>query len=200
MAKAALAEMGEESTRPSTLERLLNNKLLLVLISALITAFVVFNFFVSDSGSQRIETEKISGKIALSESELVDLANQINQPIFWLGPEENYFYALTIAENEQSYVKYLPREESSADSDTAYRIIATYLRQDAYNITQSAANNPGAVGLSNSDGATIYYNSLTPTNIYLAYPGQNFQIEIFDPVPGAALELALTPDLLTRIG
>jgi hypothetical protein len=184
----------------SKLKKLTNSRLLLIFITALITSFLVFNFFLGDSGTQRIGTEKISGKIALSQTEFIELAEQINQPIYWIGPAENFYYALTVAENEQSYVKYLPTVESASDNETAFRIIATYLKSDAYAVTQSASNNPGAVSLSNSDGAAIYYNAATPTNVYVAYPGQNTQIEIFDPVPGAALELALTPSLLKKVG
>lgn len=168
------------------------------MISSFLTAFVIFSFF-ENSGTSQIDIEKISGKIALSENELRELATEINQPIYWVGPASETNYTLTIAENEQAYVKYLPQGVLPAEGDTALRIIATYLRQDAFSVTQGAANNPGAVSLTNSQGGAIYYNSATPNNVYLAYPGQNFQIEIFDPIPGAALELALTPDALVRI-
>lgn len=152
-----------------------------------------------NSNSSRVDVEKISGKIALTETELIELSSEINQPIYWVGPDTESTYTLTIAEGEQAYVKYLPAGVLPGEGDTALRIIATYLRQDAFAVTQAAANNPGAVSLSNSQGGAIYYNSATPNNVYLAYPGQNFQIEIFDPIPGAALEFALTPDKISRV-
>jgi hypothetical protein len=36
----------------------------------------------------------------------------------------------------------------------------------------------------------IYYNKNTPTNVYLAYKSQPYQIEIFDPSAEVALDLA----------
>lgn len=183
----------------SRIKRISKNRTILILLTSLLTSLVIFTFFNNSSNSQ-VELEKISGKVALTEAELIELASNINQPIYWLGPAENSTYTLTIAENEQAYIKYLPEGVLPSDSETPLRIIATYLRENAFSVTQTAANNPGAVGLSNSSGAAIYYNSATPSNVYLAFPGQNFQIEIFDPVPGAALELALTPDSLERIG
>lgn len=169
------------------------------MLSSFLTAFIIFSLFVNDSSSSQVEVEKISGKIALTQSELIDLALKINQPIYWVGPGAEVNYTLTLAENEQAYVKYLPQGVLPGEGETALRIVATYLRQDAYSVTQAAANNPGAVSLTNSQGGAIYYNSATPNNVYLAYPGQNFQIEIFDPVPGAALEFALTPDKIMRV-
>jgi hypothetical protein len=34
-------------------------------------------------------------------------------------------------------------------------------------------------------------DSAQPTNVYLAYPDQPFQVEVFDPTPGRALDLVL---------
>jgi hypothetical protein len=179
--------------------RVFSNKFILIFGTALVTTLIVFNFFVSDNSNRGIDLEKISGKIALAETELKEIGQKTNQPIYWVGSSPEGVYTLTLAENEQSYVKYLPADSQTSDLENAYRIIATYLKPDAFSVTQSAGNQPGAVTLTNSEGAVIYYSSLTPNNVYLAYPGRNFQIEIFDPVPGAALELALTPGAVSRI-
>jgi len=36
----------------------------------------------------------------------------------------------------------------------------------------------------------VYYNKDTPTNVYVAYPNLNYQIEVFDPIAATALDIA----------
>jgi hypothetical protein len=38
----------------------------------------------------------------------------------------------------------------------------------------------------------VYFNKNVPTNIYLAYPGIDYQIEIYDPDPKEAVSIATT--------
>jgi hypothetical protein len=48
-------------------------------------------------------------------------------------------------------------------------------------------------------GAAIYYSKDTPTNVYLAYPNLNYQIEIFNPIAVTALEIATTSGALRLV-
>ena len=55
------------------------------------------------------------------------------------------------------------------------------------------------VSSTNPDGSIVYYDKATPLHVYLAFKNLPYQIEIFDPTPGAALSLAKTPGILKTI-
>jgi hypothetical protein len=46
----------------------------------------------------------------------------------------------------------------------------------------------------------VFYAKNRDTDVYLAFPGKAVQIEIFDPLVGQALSLAVLQDQITRIG
>ncbi len=39
------------------------------------------------------------------------------------------------------------------------------------------------------NGGVAFYARARPTNVYLAYPGRNIQVEVYDPAAGAARRL-----------
>jgi hypothetical protein len=80
------------------------------------------------------------------------------------------------------------------------REIAAY--QDAHafaTISSVAAASKDSVVTANADGSVIYYSKSTPDHVYMTYEALPYQIEIFDPAPGAALKLAKTPGLIDSL-
>jgi len=55
------------------------------------------------------------------------------------------------------------------------------------------------VSVTNPDGSIVYYAKATPTHVYMAFKGFGYQIEIFDPTPGASFKMATTPGLIASI-
>jgi len=55
------------------------------------------------------------------------------------------------------------------------------------------------VSFISASGAAIYYSKDTPTNVYVAYPNLNFQVEIFNPIAATALEIASTNGALRLV-
>ena len=55
---------------------------------------------------------------------------------------------------------------------------------------EDLARKPGGVQRSAPGGGVVYFNRDVPNSVYLAYPGQEVEIEIFDPDPARAKELA----------
>ena len=68
---------------------------------------------------------------------------------------------------------------------------------------KKAAKAPGARTFKVKGGGTALVNENTPTSVYLAYPGSEYQIEVFDPDPARALKLVtsgqIQPDPLSRL-
>lgn len=138
-------------------------------------------------------TQITSGTVALTEQELRDATKQLGVPVYWVGPQERALYTLDSRVNGQVFVRYLPDGNGAEDTQPNYRVIATYTMKDAYKSTQDAGTLDGGLGFTNSDGAAVYYSKSTPTNVYVAFPSKDVQIEIYDPNSGQALQLATSP-------
>ena len=150
--------------------------------------------------SESTFTETVAGKVALNEDELLSAVKKIGATVYWAGPVKDAKYTLSVPGEGQAYVRYLPNGQGINDTNPNYVVIATYLTENAFDATQSAGNQTNGVTFVNGDGAAVYYSKDTPTNVYVAYPGKNYQIEIFNPDSKTALEIASNRGALRQIG
>ena len=60
---------------------------------------------------------------------------------------------------------------------------------NAYKVLQGLGKNPGENEFSAPHGGFAVYSTAQPSNVYLAYPGSNVQIEVYDPSPQRARKL-----------
>ena len=167
---------------------------LLMVLSALISSGVTYlvtnNSTPTPAASTSTFTEVIAGKVALTEPELIAAVKQLGIDVYWAGPVKDAKYTLAVPADGQAYVRYLPNGQGIEDTKPNYVVIATYTTTDAFTATQAAGNTTNGVTFVNTEGAAVYYNKDTPTNVYVAYPNLNFQIEVFDPIAATALEIA----------
>ena len=167
---------------------------LLMVLSALISSGVTYlvtnNSKPTPAASTSTFTEVIAGKVALTEPELIAAVKQLGIDVYWAGPVKDAKYTLAVPADGQAYVRYLPNGQGIEDTKPNYVVIATYTTTDAFTATQAAGNTTNGVTFVNTEGAAVYYNKDTPTNVYVAYPNLNFQIEVFDPIASTALEIA----------
>jgi hypothetical protein len=192
----ALQEESEAS--PSKAWRPAPRELFLVLTTAVVavalTLIVVSTFsFGGGSTAGPAFTQKTSGQLAMTEGELKEAVRTLGVPVYWSGPQQGSLYSLDSRIDGQIFVRYLPDEASASDTTPRFRVIATYALEDAVEATKAAGQLENGIGFTNADGAAVYYNRLTPTNVYIAFDKSKQQIEIFDPTPGSALELATLP-------
>ena len=166
----------------------------LMILSALVSSFLTYAFINGSTAAPVVTasnfTEVIAGKVSLTESELVDAVKQLGVDVYWAGPVKNAKYTLAVPADGQAYVRYLPNGQGIEDTKPNYVVIATYTTADAFTATQAAGNTSNGMTFVNSEGAAVYYNKDAPTNVYVAYPNLNYQIEVFDPIATTALEIA----------
>jgi hypothetical protein len=172
-----------------------NSKTILLMIGSFLVGSVLTYSVTSSSGnapkaSSSTFTEVIAGKVALTESELIDAVKQLGVDVYWAGPVSGAKYTLAVPAEGQAYVRYLPNGDGLTDTQPNYVVIATYTTTDAFRATQAAGNQSNGVTFINAEGAAVYYNKDTPTNVYVAYPNLNYQIEVFNPIAKTALEIA----------
>lgn len=172
-----------------------NSKLVLLMLVAFLAGSLTTYAVTGNSATKVVAptstfTDVIAGKVALSESELVDAVKKLGVTVFWAGPVKDAKYTLAVPADGQAYVRYLPNGQGIDDTAPNYVVIATYTTTNAFTATQSAGNQSNGVSFINAEGAAVYYSKDTPTNVYVAYPNLNFQIEIFDPIAATALDIA----------
>jgi hypothetical protein len=169
--------------------------ILLMILAALISSGVTYSITsksstASPAAATSTFTEVIAGKVALTEPELIAAVKQLGVDVYWAGPVKDAKYTLAVPADGQAYVRYLPNGQGIEDTKPNYVVIATYTTTDAFTATQAAGNTSNGVTFINTKGAAVYYNKDTPTNVYVAYPNLNYQIEVFDPIAATALDIA----------
>jgi len=177
---------------------------LLMVLSALISSGITYlatnNSAPTPAATTSTFTEVIAGKVALTEAELIDAVKQLGADVYWAGPVKGAKYTLAVPADGQAYVRYLPDGQGIEDTNPNYVVIATYTTTDAFTATQAAGNTSNGVSFISPAGAAVYYSKDTPTNVYVAYPNLNYQIEVFNPIAATALEIASTTGALRLVG
>jgi hypothetical protein len=136
---------------------------------------------------------------AASVARLEAVASAAGHPVYWAGPRAGTTYELTRTTDGRIYVRYLPKGVKLGDRRSIYLIVATYPVPGAYRAVLAAAKQKGARTFGVAGGGKALVNAKTPTNVYLAYPGSSYQIEVYDPKPGRARALVAS-GRIRRVG
>ena len=142
---------------------------------------------------------KLSGGVCLSEKELRNVVAQRKLTAYWAGPLSDAMYSINASQNGQVFVRYVKKGQNCDSENADFRVIATYSQAGAFESTKAAGSQANGVSLANADGSIVYFSKNTPTNVYLAYPGIDFQIEIYDPNPKDAVTIATTANSIQLI-
>jgi hypothetical protein len=126
---------------------------------------------------------------AVSLAELRRVPGELGHPVYWAGERSGDRYELTRTEDGRVYVRYLPDGVQPGDRRAAFLTVATYPRANALAAVRAAARRAGAVRLAVPGGGVGVFSRGRPTNVYVAYPGVPFQVEVFDPSGDAARRL-----------
>jgi hypothetical protein len=126
---------------------------------------------------------------AISVPGLRNLAASLDQPIYWAGPRGGMKLSVRRNSDGRVYVRYLPRDVRVGDPRPQFLVVATYPVEDAFAATQNAARGSAETTQRIANGGIVYYASGSPTNVYLAYPGEDYQVEVFHPNAETALRL-----------
>ena len=125
---------------------------------------------------------------AATPTKLRALSSRTGHPIYWAGPQPNVKYELTQVSDGRIFIRYLPKS-ARVGTKHPYPIVATYPVPNAYKAVRTAAKESGAVTFHTKRGGLAVYNQSAATNVYLAFPGSKYQIEVFDPNPSRARQL-----------
>lgn len=123
---------------------------------------------------------------ALTQEELEAFAASLNQPVYWAGPNRADRYEVTQTPDGRVYVRYLP-PGVGVGTEGSYLTVATYRHANAFDATREVART--ATPIRARRGGVAFSTRRNPSNVYVAFPGLEYQIEVFHPSPSRARRL-----------
>jgi hypothetical protein len=127
-----------------------------------------------------------------SIQQLRTLARSVGHPLYWAGRQPRYRYELSRTSNGGIYVRYLPPGAEVGSPNPDYLTVGTYPQPAAFAALRSTASKQGSRTIRLAGGGVAFQHKTRPTNVYLAYPSSDVQIEVYDPIPGRARLLVLS--------
>lgn len=170
-----------------------NVRVALVVGAAIVVALAVWFFLIrDDDASSSSEPAEKGEPTTASVDSLVDLSEKLDAPIYWAGEIEGTEIELTRTRGANVFVRYLTDNAEPGDKQADFLTVGTYPFKDAYGVLEERASEEGQIAEETEDGGLAVASEDNPNSVYLAYPGLDYQIEVYDPDPARALELALT--------
>ena len=164
-----------------------------VVAVAIAVAFVVWLLVrggdSNSSSTGQTQTVPAIAPVAATPDRLRSLSVEIGRPIYWAGPLSNTTYELTRTSQDRIYVRYLPQDVQVGTKRADYTIVGTYPVSNAYDVLKTLAKKESETSFTAPNGGIAVYDTSRSTNVYLAYPGSNVQIEVFDPSASRARAL-----------
>jgi hypothetical protein len=153
-----------------------------LVIVAVVLAFVGSG---GDGGAESLESPPHFADV----SELTELEASSGHPIYWAGPRPGTEIELTSEPAGDVYLRYLPPGTEAGDPDPGFLTVGTYPIAAAVAALRRTAEQAGSPLERAPDGGVVLVNPSSRGSVYLAYPGTDIQIEVYDPDPEKALEL-----------
>jgi hypothetical protein len=125
----------------------------------------------------------------MSEPELRRFARSLPGRAYWAGPRADRRYEVTHTSSGATYVRYLPPSAEVGDAGARYLTVVTYPRRAALRVLRVAAGATGAKTISVPGGGLGVYYGGVPTNVHVAFPVANVEVEVFSPSKEVAIEL-----------
>ena len=141
---------------------------------------------VGGSASPPLVTE---GPEEASVERLLDVGRSAGHPVYWAGEQEGRELELTVEPDGKIFVRYLDEGVPVGSPDRSLTI-GTYPFRGAFEALEAIARQPGSVAGEAPGGGLVVGDNPRSTNVYLAFPGSDVEIEIFDPAAGGAFAIA----------
>ena len=116
--------------------------------------------------------------VLMTPARLKSEASFLGQPIYWAGPRKGYEYEFQRTATGYVYVRYLA-QGLPAGAAGKFLTVATYPFIGAFKGVKAAGKGKAFAG----PGGSIIYVRPDPTSVLVAFPGIDYEIEIYDPSP-----------------
>lgn len=147
-----------------------------------------------DSGKNH-PTKPVASRIGpttMSAAEIKGFARTLKTPFYWVGPQAGYRYEFTRATTGYLYVRYLPAGAHNGNKSDKYLVVTTYPYPGALAALKKGAKGSGFGG---PGQRFIWIDPTDPKSVYVAFPGVDYEIEIYNPSPPIAAATAQSAKL-----
>jgi hypothetical protein len=152
-----------------------------------VAAVMLVAWLVSDDGDSS-ESASAAPEI-VSAAGLRDAAAELDIPIYWAGERQATELELSRSEADRVYVRYLTDGAKAGDQRADFLTVGTYAFDDPVAALRRQSKETGGVLGTAPGDATVYFDRGDPRSVYLAFPGVDAQIEVYDPNFKQALQL-----------
>ena len=129
---------------------------------------------------------------AVTVEQLRGLPGQAGHRVYWAGSPAGFTHELTQTTDGNVYIRYLPSSVPVGTKRPDYLTVGTYPRRKAFSELRGLARRPGSVSFEVRRGGLAVFSRDRPNSIYVAFPKQDLQVEVYDPSARTARQLALT--------
>jgi hypothetical protein len=159
-------------------------------LAMLVAAALVVWLLLDDSGSDDETAAQASsyGAEIVSVEALRGLAGE-GESIYWAGPPAGSELELSRPSGGRTYVRYLIGDAEAGDP-RPFLTVGSYRIVDPVAVLRKQGSRPGGVLATAPDDGTVYFNRQNPKSVYLAYPGEDIEVEVYAPSFQQALQLA----------
>ena len=133
--------------------------------------------------------------VVVSPKSLTRVATAGQRPIYWAGPLPNMTYELTKTSQGGSLVRYLP-PGVAIGAQTPQLTVGTYPFAQPLAAIRRLSLAKGATLIKLAGGGLAVADPHFPKSIYLAFPGSNYEIEVFDPSLARARQLVTSGQII----
>jgi hypothetical protein len=120
---------------------------------------------------------------------LTSLEGELGHSLFWVGERQPDRLELTEEAAGSVYLRYLPPGVAAGDRPAAFLTVGTYQVPDAQAAIRRTAVQAGTPVGRLAAGGLVLANPASEGSVYLAYPGSDLEIEVYDPQLGRAMRL-----------
>lgn len=170
-------------------------KVFVLVVAAIVIAAAAWVFLIrGDEGSDGEQAPSNlrsgSGPVAATPADLAELESRLDIPVYWAGDQGEGQLELTRTSDDRVFVRYLDAGTELGDPDPGFLTVGTYPLEDAFDLLEQAGEREGAIVEDGPEGSLVVFNEDAPTSVYIGYPGEDYQVEVYDPNPDRALDLA----------
>ena len=161
-----------------------------ILAVAIAIAAIVW-LLVKDDGNDNKSGQAAPPATAATVQGLRDLQGSVGHAVYWGGRRNGFTYEVTQV-GGNVFIRYLPSGIRVRDPRPNFLTVGTYPRRNALAVIKRLGKRQGNTSEKLDKGGLAVSSASRPQSIYLAYPGEDVQVEVYDPSASSARRLVLS--------